>query len=94
MGVGVVSDELYPEGQARCRDCGDVWNYAPVRGRNRCGGCGLLPCHESASERRLRERAADLYDLVRRALGNPTSWVEWQREAIAVVDHIEGRKGT
>lgn len=42
---------------------------------------------------RLERRAADLYDLVRRALANPESWVEWQREAIAVVDHIEGRKG-
>lgn len=46
---------------------------------------------EGASETRLRSRAADLYDLVRRALANPESWVEWQREAIAVVDYIEGR---
>lgn len=45
------------------------------------------------SEQRLQKRAADLYDLVRRALANPASWVEWQREAIAVVDYIENKKG-
>lgn len=39
--------------------------------------------------RRMRLRAPELYDLVKAALANPESWVEWQREAIAVVDFVE-----
>lgn len=41
---------------------------------------------------RAQNRAWDLYDLVKAALANPTSWVEWQREAIAVVDYVERGK--
>lgn len=49
---------------------------------------GPLPTWHSRLTRS-REMAPQLLALVKAALANPESWVEWQREAIAVVDFIE-----